>query len=427
MKPFSSWRVRLVGIGVLALATLSLAQGPGPDAPKVLPKSSLKSRDLSKLTVQQRLFYLSGQRCTEWLQRANRPDGRFVHGFVPALRVPTEGDDFLHQAGAAFALARAARFYGDDRSSAIARQALLTLLLETTTDGKNKDIRFTAAHPRQVNRLAAAALLILAIHELPSPADDLLGRADQLGNYLRGQINKDGSLRWLDDEDAAAAPSEGVRVYPGPALCAIVHSQVLRPASWKNAALRQACKHYHEWWRTNKNLDMLCWHTAAYAEAFVHSKEQLFADAVFEMNDWLCGLQYQQDPRRPHWFGGFMGWHEGKASNEPPNIKSAQAAESLAEACRVAKEAGDVQRHQRYRRALENCLQFLTSLQYTEASAQHFAEWYRPALVGAFHASHQDGNLRLDYAQHALNAFVQYLRHVAALPAAQTDEIAGTK
>ena len=70
-----------------------------------------------------------------------------------------------------------------------------------------------------------------------------------------------------------------------------------------------------------------------------------------------------------------------------PDIGSAGALVSLAEACRVAKAAGDVQHYQRYRQALESGLQFLTTLQYTEANTQHFADWYRPALVGAFHAS----------------------------------------
>jgi alkanesulfonate monooxygenase SsuD/methylene tetrahydromethanopterin reductase-like flavin-dependent oxidoreductase (luciferase family) len=38
----------------------------------------------------------------------------------------------------------------------------------------------------------------------------------------------------------------------------------------------------------------------------------------------------------------------------------------------------DVKRYQRYREALELCLQFLTSLQYTDVNTVHFADWYRP-------------------------------------------------
>jgi hypothetical protein len=79
----------------------------------------------------------------------------------------------------------------------------------------------------------------------------------------------------------------------------------------------------------------------------------------------------------------------------------------------VARETGDVTRHKRYRESLERALQFLTTLQYINANTQHFADWYRPTLLGGFFASHQDGNLRIDYTQHAVCAMVQYLSYVA--------------
>jgi hypothetical protein len=97
-------------------------------------------------------------------------------------------------------------------------------------------------------------------------------------------------------------------------------------------------------------------------------------------------------------------------------VASAGYAEGLAEACRVARTAGDLQRFRRYGEALERCLQFVATLQYTDANTQHFAAWYRPRLVGGFHTSDQDGNLRIDYTQHAVCAMVQYLTYVAPLP-----------
>ena len=54
-------------------------------------------------------------------------------------------------------------------------------------------------------------------------------------------------------------------------------------------------------------------------------------------------------------------------------------------------------------------LHFLMSLQYNGPKTQHFIEAYRPSVLGAFHASHQDGNLKIDYTVHPLCAMVQYL------------------
>jgi hypothetical protein len=131
------------------------------------------------------------------------------------------------------------------------------------------------------------------------------------------------------------------------------------------------------------------------------------------VNDWLCALQFTMlDPRHPLWVGGFMSYADGKPVATPPQVGSAAYAEGLADACRVAKKAGDPTRYQRYRDALERCLQFTVTLQYTDINTQHFADWYRPRLLGGFHASDQDGNLRIDFNQHAVCALVQYLDYV---------------
>jgi len=422
-------RIRfLVGvllIGAAGFTALSLGQErPAAPSPGLTPAKgqpvAIKRRisDPGKLSNLQRQWYLSAQRGADWLQRANRPDGRFVTGYVPALRTPLEGDHYLKQAGAAFALARAARFLGDERPAAVARQAILTLLLDTTTDdAKNPPVRYTTLPSAIVNRLAAAGFLVLAINELPAPGADLLDQSDQLCNFIRGQQQADGSLSFSDardDPNTAGNDAEGVNYYPGPALYGLARSQQHRPAAWKTEALGKALAYYQPWWRAHKNLAFVPCQTAAYTEAHLLTRERGFAEFVYEMNDWVGTLQYQQiDPRHPLWLGGFMAWADGKPQALPPQVNAAIYAEGLAQACRIARQAGDVPRYQRYRDTIERCLQFLTTLQYTEANAQHFADWYRPALLGAFHASHQDGDLRIDYTQHAVCAFFDYLDYVA--------------
>jgi len=410
-------RVWLMSAGLLAIGALPLVLGqqPAPIAPPAPPIPQVQraaKRDSSKLSLLERELYLAGQRGAEWLQRANRPDGRFVYGYVPALRMPMEGDHYLQQVEATFALARSSRYYQDDKAAALARQAMLTLLEETRLDGtsgqKGAGIRFPMMPSALVNRLAASGMLVLAIHELPHPADDLLGKSAELGNYLRTQQRADGSFMLdLDQHSPPAVEIAAICYYTGPAMSALMRGG---PAPSKAEAIRKANGFYARWWREHKNMGMIPWHTAAYAEAYLVTKESVFADTVFEMNDWLCGLQYSQlDPRRPQWRGGFKSWRDGREIAEPPEAVSAVYAESLVHACRVARQAGDVRRWQRYKEAAERGLQFLTTLQYTDANTQHFASWYRPALLGAFHASHQDGNLRLDYASRSVAALVVYL------------------
>jgi hypothetical protein len=358
-------------------------------------------------------MYLSALSGADWLHRANREDGRFVYGYLPAVNLVMEGDHYLRQAGAAFALARAARFTADKNYAARATQAVLTLLSDTSTDPREPDVRCTALPSAVINRLAAAGLLVLAINELPAPQDDLLKQSEQLCNYIRKQQKADGSLACADGAD----DPDGVHDYPGEALYGLMRSQQRRPAAWKTDVVRKALAYYRPWWQAHKSMAFVPWQTAAYAEAFLLTKEQPFADFVYEMNDWLCGLQYERlDPRRPLWVGGFMGYADGKPVEGAPDVASSACAEALAEACRVARATGDLVHHRRYHEALERSLQFLTTLQYTEATTQHFADWYRQKLAGGFHASDRDGNLRLDYTQHAVCALVQYLSYVSPLP-----------
>jgi len=297
----------------------------------------------------------------------------------------------------------------------VARQAVLTLLLDTVTDEK-KQVRYTGLPSLAVNRLGAAGLLVLAINELPEPSAELLDQSEQLCQYIRTQQRPDGSLCYTDNpaDPAANADPDGINYYPGEALYGLMRSQQYRPAPWKTDVVRKALAFYRPWWQKHRTMAFVPWQTAAYAEAYLLTGEAAFAECVNEMNDWLCGMQYTQlDPRQPLWFGGFMAWADGQPAPAEPTCGTASYAESLAEACRVARKAGDLARHQRYREALERALQFVATLQYTDANTQHFAPWYRPRLVGGFYASHQDGNLRIDYAQHAVCALVQYLSCVA--------------
>src|SRR5262249_47767292 len=148
---------------------------------------------------------------------------------------------------------------------------------------------------------------------LPSPADDLLRQSEQLCAYIRKQQQPDGSLRFGDKEPKRRSPSEGINYYPGEALYGLMLSQRYRPAAWKTELVRKALKYYLPWWRDHKSMALVSWHTAAYAEAYLLTKDQAFADAINEMNDWLCGLQYLQlDREHPFWFGGFMSWADGR-------------------------------------------------------------------------------------------------------------------
>lgn len=414
MRPWIIW---LAGIAAVAASgVVVFSQGPAPAPPGRQPAATAPqpARDLSKLSPAQRALYASARRGADWLQRRNRQDGRFGYVSTTALGLRTENDHYLRQASAAVALAEAARSFRDDRAAALATQSVLTLLLTTAPDDPRKpQLRYTTVPPGAVNRLASAGLLVRAIHELPAPAADLLAQADQLCNYIRSRQRADGSLSGGDSAPEAKAPADetaAAAAYAAEGLHGLMCSHRQRPAPWKLELVGKAAGHYVARWRANKSVGVVPPLTATLTEAYLATRQQALADAVLEMNDWLAGLQYAQvDPLQPLWVGGFMGWADDKPARQPPDAGAAGPAASLAAACRVARQLGDARRHARYREALERALQFLTTLQYHEGNTGHFADWYRAELVGAFHTSHQDGDLRLDHTARAVAALLHYL------------------
>ncbi len=372
-------------------------------------------RNLESLPEPTRQMVMSALKGMEWLHRYNQNNGLFLRGYLPAVNQTLEGENYLEQAMAAFVLSRSARFTGDERYAIRASQTALTLLTRTSVDPPGSGIRRPAEPSIICNRLATAGFLVLAIHELPEPTPDLLAKAEELCAFIRQQQRQDGSLSYVDTptDDPLAVDPEGINRYPGPALAALAMSLRSRPSPGKTESLRKAVVYYRKWFREHPHPDMAPWMTAACADAYTATKDEHFAEFALEMNDWLCGLQYVEspDPRRPQWRGGFKKIANGKLQSAAPGIDAALYAQSVADCCRLIRQMPkpDTQRHDRYREAAIRSLQFLSTLQFSESNTMHISVNYRDLLVGGFHPTHMDGNLRIDQTAAGVSAFVQFL------------------
>jgi len=366
-------------------------------------------RDWSQLPPLAQQLVLNAQRGSEWLYRMHQPTGRFVAGWNPALNTADESNSFLHQAAAAAALGRAARFYRNDAYAARAAQAVLTLLAETGPDPRDPTSRTTTLPSSITNKLAASGLLLSAIGELPTPTADLLDQGEQLAHFIVRQQRADGALV-CSDLPATNLDFESSHVAPGLAMSGLMRSHAHRPAAWKLDAVRRSLAYYRPWWREHRHMAFAATATPAFAEAFLQSKDRArdigFAEFACEMADWLCTQQLEQlDARHPLWRGGFLD-----AAAGTPTLASAGCAAALIDAARVTRQLPDADRFARYRDAATMTLQFVATLQYTEANTQHFASNYRQQyLLGAFHDSPTNAAIRLDGTQQAVAATLGYL------------------
>jgi hypothetical protein len=204
----------------------------------------------------------------------------------------------------------------------------------------------------------------------------------------------------------------GVNEYPGFALHALAVSARVRPAGWKNDAVKRGVAHYREAFRAKPHPMLAATLTPAACELFLQTKLPDAAAAAFEMNDWLCGLQIgPTDPRHPQWAGGFRAVANGQATTDPPaTAATGLYVQSLACAYHITRVGGDLTREGKYLPALQSAVNFLCGLQYLEVNTRHFENNYRIAmLIGGFHLSPSDGGLRTDASARALIGLLRYL------------------
>lgn len=430
-----------VGIGVLVIAAVGLGQPPGqPPAPPPVPTRPLPpvtpagattpaptARPASPTpeTALSRFdpltaFPLPTQQAVRsvilgsgWMLRMNQPQGRFLYGYLPSVRRPMDGDHDLKQAHAALALAQSAKFCGDDRQAAVAGQAILTLLAVTRPDPADPNCRVPVRSSLTCNRVGFAAVLALAIYELPGADEKLIAEAEKLCAFIHKQLRSDGSVHYTDgptDVPTQVDPG-GVNEYPGLALHAIAVGNRLRPAPWKPEAVRKGMGHYRAWFKAHPHPMLAATLTPAFAELFLQTNTPEIAATVFELNDWLVSLQYTAtDPRNPQWAGGFKDWANGHPVDAMPGCECGPYLQSLACACRLTRQTADVTRFGRYRQAATDAMQFLGGLQYAEANTRHFENAFRAnMLIGGFHLSPVDGNLRIDATARAITGTLGYL------------------
>jgi hypothetical protein len=347
------------------------------------------------------------------MTRVNQPQGRFMFGYNPALRQAMPGDHDMKQARGVLALAQAAHFTGDEKQTAIASQAVLTMLAATRPDPADQNCRVPGHASMLCNRVGFASLLALAIYELPGADAKLVAEAEKLCEFLHKQCRPDGSVHYTDNptDDSTKIDPEGVNEYPGMALHAIMAGNRVKPAAWKTEAVKKGMEHYRAVFRAKPHPLLAATLTPAFAELYLQTKLGDAAVAVYEMNDWLCRLQIPgNDPRTPQWAGGFRSVVDGRQVDAAPGPETGLYVQSLGFACMLTRMTPDLDRHAKYKASVTDAVRFLTELQYLEGNTRHFENAFRASmLIGGFHLSPTDGNLRIDATGTAVTGLLRFL------------------
>lgn len=367
--------------------------------------------------------------CFRWLWRNS---GDNIYGWNPSLNRPIPGRNLLRSAGAHAALARGVRTFvwetTEDGPWGLAsigeqvRDSVANFVREQTVSAEARvDFLRPLAKGDDCNPVGLAALLLLSLEEAtedpfghdPRIHDSIPG----IARYLAYRQRQDGTFRLGLSDDPADDEGDDdldeVAYYPGEALYAMARGHRIEKESWRTEVVERAFAPYRNHWRQYRQQAFVPWQSCAYSEMYLATRQRKYADFVFEMNDWLLPLQYSERVGvSKEWIGGFDSVWQGERMNAPPGASTGSYAESLVDAFRVARAVGDKERMEKYEAATIAAFRFLTSIQYTDANTKHFQPELQERLKGAFHASVEDGTVRIDFAQHALMAMCNYLKEV---------------
>lgn len=142
--------------------------------------------------------------------------------------------------------------------------------------------------------------------------------------------------------------------------------------------------------KTDKKIMMCLWFSKTYVKLYFLFPNRLYADFIFEMNDYLLSYQIP---------AGFLEVDvTGAFSERGDSTVTATFTESLLEAYSVAKHINDQNRCKKYRVAILLGLRALLQLQLTQDNCS-----YIPA-IGGFKNNVFDNTVRIDNVQHAIGA-----------------------
>jgi hypothetical protein len=341
-----------------------------------------------------------------WLGRHVHADGRMTYEYWPSRGEESSDNNTIRQWMATLALVRYAEHRGgDERVLALAERNIRYNLraLYEEEDGFG-----LVVEPADGDvKLGAAALAALSIMEHPARRDFAREEA-----ALRRTVDElwqpDGRFRTF--YRPSGRDEENQNFYPGEAL--LLWGETYRRTRDPELLDRfmTSFEHYREWHldEDNRNPAFVPWHTQAYAQVWRVTRDRELLDFVFEMNDWLLGMQQWEDAEHPDVRGRFYD-PERPQYGVPHASSTGVYLEGLAEARRLAELVGDEEREQRYDRAIRRGLRSTMQLQFVDEVDMYYVA-DRERVRGGVRTTVYDNRIRVDNVQHNLLGIINILR-----------------
>ncbi|HEY0729765.1 MAG TPA: AMMECR1 domain-containing protein, partial [Pyrinomonadaceae bacterium] len=308
-----------------------------------------------------------------YLLKHLREDGTFFSRYQPFHNRLFEGVDLPRQAYGAWVFARAHRVLGGDDLRNAASAVINSLnQFETET-------------------VAVVSFELLALCELPL-SDPRRSKIKDLADKLWQRIDLPHG-RVTTHFGSDPSPEAFQDYFPGQLLLALANACAEKVTEVDHERLQSSFRYYRHRFRYQRHFGQVTWLLQAFSKWWEITREQAFADFVFEVADWLLGYQQEKS-------GAFINDHQ----SETPGYTTAVYLEGLAAALSVTARVPDATRHQAYRRAFANGVAFLDQLIIQERDQSILPS--PDFALGGLRQGLYYSEIRTDFVQHSLSALL---------------------
>ena len=335
-----------------------------------------------------------------WLSSNIQIDGRLVYKYWPSKELESRSNNMIRQFLGTVSFGRWMKYKGDPEMKEKFKFNLEYNLNHFYKEDENKSVGYIEKYGKA--KLGAAAVAALAIHESDTGnrfvhQENMLMR---LTNYLWNESGKFISFYKPERDD-------NQNFYPGEAL---VYWSEVYSADRDDKLLRKFMKsfHYYKTWHlSHRNPAFIPWHTQAYYNIWLLTKNDELKDFIFDMNDWLISVMQKDDNNTYKDLDG--RFYSQRPYYGPPHASSTGVyLEGLIDAYKLANTVGDSERQENYRIAILKGLRSVMQLQFSD-DVDMFYISEKGRVAGGIRTTVYDNEIRVDNVQHNLMAVIKIL------------------
>ena len=349
----------------------------------------------------------SGALMQRWMLNNLHDDGRMTYMFYPVSGKESRSNNMIRQWMASLCLTRMAVASGDPKM----RDAALQNIRYNLKHFYRQEQALGVIEFRGSVKLGAVALAALAILEHPN-GELLRKEYDALVAMTDSLWREDGSFQNFHRPQARNADPNFHNFYPGETLLLWATMLNAREDPQRARRFMQSFRYYRDWHLAHRKPAFIPWHTQAYYLRWLSTGDEQLRDWVFEMNDWLLGMQANSRVAYDDTLGRFYDPAPQRAHFGPPHASSTGVyLEGLIDAYQLAVEAGDERRTRAYAESIRQGLRSVMQLQLQNDETLWFSP-DRNRAEGGLRTTVYNNVVRVDNVQHTLMAVMKIVGYI---------------